>query len=301
MGQSAPEMGKIETSFEPVDAAAATTSPPAARLTRSLGWYVTFLAIAATAFVAVGYITGVDAIAGTARFAWNAVVVAGSALLRIAGGFLALVAKGIGWRRLSRFSTAILNVGMGYSGSLLLGDARVRRARGWTGKLKRVLAAMRQRWLALPLIGKLAIVAALIGSQIYLHSLLVLFPIAFLVPVVRRLWVQTADVVFGSWYWRSFGPTHRAVARFLRGMFGVRQMIGAVRLLRLRYLYAWRLWKHDPRYRCQETNRRVVSLAEPLRLWRRGELDGYRGRPLLSGKLPSHLANAPSSTLQGSR
>jgi hypothetical protein len=277
-------MGNTETGFEPVVATVAARSLRPAGLTRSLGWYIAFFAIAAAAFVTLGYFTGVDAIAGTARFAWNAAVVAGSALLKISSGFLALVAKGIGWRRLYRFSTAILNVGIGYSGSLLLGDARVKRTRGWTERLKRVLIQMRQRWLALPLIGKLAIVAALIASQIYLHSLLVLFPIAFLVPVVRRLWVQAADVVFGSWYWRSFGSTHRVVARFLRGMFGVREMIGATRLLRMRYLYAWRLWKHDPRYRCQETNRRRISLAEPLRLWRQGGLDGYVGRPLLSGK-----------------
>ena len=53
-----------------------------------------FLVIAVVAFVTVGYLTGVDAIAGTARFAWNAIVLAGSTLLRIAGGFLTLVANG---------------------------------------------------------------------------------------------------------------------------------------------------------------------------------------------------------------
>jgi hypothetical protein len=277
-------MGKIETSFEPADVAGEPSSPAPARLTRTLGWYITFIAIAITAFVGIDYLTGADAIAGTARFAWNAIVIAGTGLSRVAGGFLALVAKGIGWRRLTRLSTAILSVGLGYSGSVLLSDRGVKRAKGWTGKLRQVLMLMRQRWLGLPLIGKLAIVAALITSQLYLHSLLVLFPIAFLVPIVRRLWVQSADLLFGGWYWRTFGQTHRSVVRFLSGLFGVRQMMGAARLTRLRYLYAWRLWKHDPRYRCQDTNRRVVSLAEPIRLWRRRELDGYVGRPLLSGR-----------------
>lgn len=291
LGQSAPDMGKIETDFsgwlepraEPAAAVEGTSSQAPARLSRSLGWYVTFLVLAAAAFLGIGYFTGADAIAGTARFAWNALVIAGNGLLRVAGGFLALVAKGIGWRRLSRLSTAILSVGLGYSGSVLLSDSGVRRAKGWTGKIRRVLMLVRQRWLALHVVGKLAIVAALIASQLYLHSLLVLFPIAFLVPVVRRLWVQTADLVFGSWYWRTFGQVHRAVVRFLKTMLGVREVIGATRLLRLRYLYAWRLWKHDPRYRCPETNRRVISLAEPIRLWRRGELDRYVGRPLLRG------------------
>ena len=57
----------------------------------------------------------------------------------------------------------------------------------------------------------LTIVAALIASQLYLHSLLILFPIAFLVPIVQPLWVQSADLVFGGWYWRTFGQTHRSV------------------------------------------------------------------------------------------
>lgn len=283
-------MGKFETSFEPAAAVVEPSSAAPARLTHSLGWYATFLAIAITSFVGIDYLTGADAIAGTARFAWNAVVIAGNSLLRVGGGFLALVAKGIGWRRLSRFSTTILSVGLGYSGSVLLSDRSVKRAKGWTGKLRQALMVVRQKWLAVPLIGKLAIVVALISSQIYLHSLLVLFPIAFLVPVARRLWVQSADLVFGNWYWRTFGETHRAVVRFLKKMFGVREVIGGTRLLRLRYLYAWRLWKHDPRYRCVETNRRVVSLIEPVRLWRRRELDRYVGRPLLSGgKLLHHL------------
>jgi hypothetical protein len=253
------------------------------RLTSTLGWYITFIAIAVVAFIGLGYFADADAIAGTARFAWNAIVIAGNGLLRVAGGFLSLVAKGIGWRRLSRISTAVLSVGLGYSASVLLSDSGVKRAKGWTGKLRQALMMVRQRWLSLPLIGKLALVAALITSQLYLHSLLVLFPIAFLVPVVRRLWVQTADLVFGGWYWRTFGQTHRAVMRILRGMLGVRQLIGATRLLRLRYLYAWRLWKHHPRYRRPETNKRIIDLVEPFRLWRRGELDGYVGRPLLSG------------------
>jgi hypothetical protein len=263
----------------------------------TLGWYATFITIAVAAFLGIDYFTGADAIAGTARFAWNAVIVAGNALLRVSSGFLALVAKGVGWRRLSRLSTTVLNVGLGYSASVLLSDRNVQRARGWTGKLKKLVMLMRQRWIALPLVGKLAIVAALIASQLYLHSLLVLFPIAFLVPVVRRLWVRSADLVFGGWYWRTFGRAHRSVLRVLRTMLGVREMIGATRLLRLRYLYAWRLWKHHPRYRCPVTNRRIVSLLEPVRLWHRGELDGYVGRPLLGGGATAATTHSQSPKL----
>lgn len=284
-------MGKSDTSIEPADAAAEPRDAPT-RLSGGLGWYATFFALVVAAFVGIGYFTGADAIAGTARFAWNAIAVAGNSLLRAASGFLTLVAKGIGWRRLSRLSTTILSVRLGYGGSLLLNDARLRRARTWTGKLKRLLMLLRQRWMRLHIVWKLAIVAALITSQVYLHTLLVVFPIAFLVPVVRQLWVRTADLVFGAWYWRKFGATHRAIERFLRNLFGVRTLLGGLRLLRLRYLYAWRLWKHDPRYRNPETNRRVVSLAEPIRLWRRGELDRYVGKPLLCGRPATALPDA---------
>ena len=31
----------------------------------------------------------------------------------------------------------------------------------------------------------------------------------------------------------------------------------------------------------------MVSLTEPMRLWWRGDLDGYIGRPLLSGAAPA--------------
>ena len=49
-------------------------------------------------------------------------------------------------------------------------------------------------------------------------------------------------------------------------------------------LRAARRASHDPRYRDPVTNKRRVSLVEPVRLWWRGELDGYVGHPLLAGR-----------------
>lgn len=147
----------------------------------------------------------------------------------------------------------------------------------------------REQWQAGPLWGKLFFVAGLIASQIYLHVVLVIFPIAFLIPVVRRLGVRIADVVFGKWYWRAFGGTHRAFATCVRRLPLVSPLIAGTRLLRLRYLTAWRLWRYHPRYRNPESDRRLVNLAEPIRLWWRGELDGYVGSPLLSGLRRSGL------------
>jgi hypothetical protein len=148
--------------------------------------------------------------------------------------------------------------------------------------------------------------ALLIASQIYLRFLLILFPIAFLVPVVRRIWVRAADIALGSWYWRAFGRTHRAAIARLRAMAGVREVVGAVRLARIRYLRAWRLWRYDPRYRRTASGKHIISLIEPVRLWWRGELDDYVGRPLLCGPLRRSQAGrarassaAPAPTASG--
>jgi hypothetical protein len=253
------------------------------RLAKGPSWYVTFFALALVLFIGIGVLTGVDAIGASTRFVWDVLAAVFNSTLRAAAGLLALLAKGIGWRRLSRIATAVAGVGLSYSGGVVLSDRGLRRAKGWTGKLKLLIATLRQRWLALPLVWKLAIVVVLIASQLYLHFLLILFPIAFLVPVVRRLWVRAADLLVGSWYWKAFGRRHRATVAYLRRQPGVRHAIGARRLVRIRYLRAWRLWKYDPRYRCPETGKHEVSFIEPVRLWWRGELDGYVGRHLLCG------------------
>lgn len=267
----------------------------APRLTKTLGWYVTFLLLAIGACLIVSAYTGLDIVAGTARFAWNILAVAANSILKLTGGFLALVAKGVGWRRLSRVSVSLTSVGLSYSGGLLLSEPHLAKARGWTGALKRAVAEARGRWLRLPLVGKCAVVATLIASQLYLHSVLIVFPIAFLVPVVRRIWVQTADLAFGKWYWKTLGHAHRAVVGGLRRMPVVREIIGGTRLVRLRYLCAWRLWKYDPRYRRIDGRTRRVSFIEPFRLWGRRELDRYVDRPLLGGRSSSENNGATSA------
>ena len=253
------------------------------RFNKGLGWYVTFIALALLLFVGIGIFTGVDAIAATGRFLWNALAAVFNVTIRAAASLLASIAKGVGWRRLSRIATAVGGVGLSYAGGVVLSDRRLQQARGWTGRLKLLIATLRQRWLTLPLGAKLAIVVVLIASQIYLHVLLILFPIAFLVPIVRRLWVRAADLVFSRWYRKALGRMHRAAVARLCALPGVRHAIGAMRLTRIRYLYAWRLWKYDSRYRSLDTGERELSFVEPMRLWWRGELDGYVGHPLLGG------------------
>lgn len=247
------------------------------------GWYATFAFLMLASFVLIYALTGMDALGAAARFLWNGFIFIANGVLRVAGGLLQMLARGIGWRRLSRLGSMVTGVGLGYAGGVVLSDSSVSKARGLRGKVHAAVKLMRERWHSLPLVLKIAIVAALIASQVYLHVALIVFPIAFLVPVVRRLWVGTADVLFGGWYWKTFGDMHRATVATLRSLPGVGWIMESFRLVRLRYLYAWRLWRYDPRYRDPETGGRRVSVLEPFRLWWRGELDGYVGRPLLSG------------------
>jgi hypothetical protein len=251
---------------------------------RSVGWYATFAVLAIAVFAAVYAFTGDSAVAAAARFLWNALVFLVNGVIRLFGGLTLVLAKGVGLRRLSRLATLLTGVGLAYAGGLILSDDKLKRAQGWRGKIKAAATLASRRWRGLHLAWKLAIVAGLIASQLYLHFLLIVFPIAFLVPVVRRLWIQIVDLVFGSWYWRTFGHLHRAAVAALESMPGPRHAIGATRLWRIRYLCAWRLWKYDAAYRDPETGEREVSFAEPVRLWWRGRLDRYVGRPLLAGR-----------------
>lgn len=247
------------------------------------GWYVSFVLIAVVAFVAIGAVTGQEALAAAVRVLWNGFALVINGIIHAFGSLLGLIARGVGWRRMTRVANVIGGVGLGYAASVVLSDEKVRKARGWRGRFKAAITAIKEGWQGLHLAWKLIIVAALIVSQVYLHTMLIVFPIAFLVPVVRRIWVRAADIMFGAVYWKKFGNRHRKIVSWLRNLPGSRQVIGWVRLTRIRYLTAWRLWKYHPRYLDSGTGRRVVSFVEPIHLWWRGELDGYIGRPLLAG------------------
>ncbi|HVX37056.1 MAG TPA: hypothetical protein VHC71_12650 [Hyphomicrobium sp.] len=262
------------------------------------GWYATFTLLIVAVFVVIYALTGQDAIGAAARFLWNGIVLARNIVVRSAGSLLKFLAQGIGWRRLSRFLSAGATVGLGYAASVVVSDRTVEQARSWREKLHAVVISAQHKWHDAPLIAKIIAVVCLIASQIYLHVFLVIFPIAFLVPTVRRIWVRAADILFGGWYWKTFGARHRAAVASIRNLSFVRPLFEAARLTRLRYLSAWRLWRYDPRYRDPANNaRHVVSLIEPWRLLRRGELDGYIGRPLLAGRRQGRPAIAAAHAL----
>jgi len=251
------------------------------------GRYVTLVLLVVMSFLAIHYLMGVDALGLAGRLTGRSIAQFGATLLRFAGGLLQVLARGIGWRRLSRTVTTVAGIRLGYVASVVMSDDTVGKARGWRTNLRALPRVLRARWRRLPLLLKLSVVAALIASQAYLRFVLILFPIGFMVPIARRVFVMVTDRLVGTWYWKFFGTLHRSCMRRLRAVPGVRHIVEGRRLLRIRYLRAWRLWRHDPRYRDPVTNKRRRSLIEPIRLWRHRELDAYVGRPLLSGKRPT--------------
>lgn len=254
------------------------------QMRKRAGWYATFAFLIVVSFLAIHQLTGMDALGMAGRFAGKALSYVGGSFVRLVSGSLQMLARGIGWRRLSRTVTALAGVRLGYAASVVMHDHTVGRAHGWRNRLRALLRKIAIRWRRLPLLMKVAVVAALIASQVYLHFVLIIFPIAFMVPITRRVFVAVADRLIGSWYWKFFGTMHRTLVTRLQGVPGVRPIVQGHRLLRLRYLSAWRLWRYDTRYRDPVTNTRRKSLVEPIRLWWRRELDTYVGRPLLSGR-----------------
>ena len=94
--------------------------------THSLGWFATFAALVVTAYLAIHYFTGEDAVGAATRFVWNALAFAVNSFIRLFGGLAVVLAKGIGVRRVSRLAKLLTGVGLGYAGSIILSDNLIR-------------------------------------------------------------------------------------------------------------------------------------------------------------------------------
>jgi hypothetical protein len=250
---------------------------------RQLDYYALFAVLVIGIFVVVHQLTGYEVLGAAARLLWNLLALLVNTVTRFFGEIASVLGRAIGMRRLSRLATAMGSVGLSYAGAVILSDKDVRRAQGWRHKLRAALTVAATWWKRLHIAWKLAIVAVLIASQVYLHFALIIFPVAFLVPVMRSIWIQVGDTLVAGWYRHRFGRAHRRVVKTMQALPPYRAVSRALRLLRLRYLCAWRIWKYDPRYRFEGARLHSVSLIEPIRLWRRGELDRYLSRPLLGG------------------
>ena len=226
-------------------------------------------------------------IGASARFLWNLAIFALLWLVRLAeAGFILLTR-----RRAMRLTTFVTAIGIGYASSVILNDAQVRKAYTFREKMRVALTKIRDAWLRLPTFWKFVAVGVIIVLQIILlptfAEWIILFPIAFMVPVFKSLFqwlaLYVADSFIGNAYWKYCGSMHRKVMRGAERIPVARQIREAVLLKRLQYLTAWRMWKHEECYRTARGRRRI-SLFEPVRLWWRGELNTYVGRSLLSGK-----------------
>lgn len=199
-------------------------------------------------------------------------------------------------RRAARVASALAGVGLGYAGSVILSDDKIHRAHTWRDRMRVAITRLRNGWVGLHLVWKLVIVAGLIASQVYLHFLLIVFPVAFLVPVVRRAWIVAGDTLFGSLFRKKFKRVRRALRSTLWRTPGYAQAVAAVRLVRMRYLCAWRRWRYDACYRDTATGARHVSIVEPVRLWWRGEPRPLRRTPVACRRDACAAPRAPPPT-----
>ena len=124
------------------------------------GWYATFALLVVVAFSAIYYLTGQDALGAAGRFIWNGIVLVANGLIRLIGSLFELLARGVGWRRMSRLASVVTGVGLGYAASVVVSDSTVGKARGWRGKLQAAIKVARDKWQNLPIALKLLAMAA---------------------------------------------------------------------------------------------------------------------------------------------
>jgi hypothetical protein len=259
-------------------------------------WTARFFAVLVIVaiIIAIDAFLDVDAVGATARFALNFFKFALAWVFRgletfskLFGALVRLAVR----RRAWRIGMRATSVGFGYWWRTVLNEKQARRVDGWWASMRTGTAHFQKRWYALPLVMKVLIASVLVLIQVMLFPTLsdyiLLFPVGFMIPVIvgagRRIFGWIGDLLFCATYQKYFGHVHYKATRRLRKVGWIAKSRGAVRLGRLRYLTAWRLWKYDPCYR-RPSGELKRSLIEPVRLWRNGKLDKYRGQPLFRAR-----------------
>jgi len=251
-------------------------------------WIGTLLVIGAI-IAAIDLYFGTLLIGATTRFLWNAAVFALFWVTRTLEAGIVMVFPVLR-RQAMKITAFFTGIGVGYASSVILSDAQLKKAHSFRGKVRAMITRLRSRWLALPFVGKLGVVAVLIALQVILIPTIarwvVFFPIGFLVPLLvaarQFVAVRIMDKTVGRVYRKYCGGWHRTAVTKVKSVPVVQQARGGVLLLRLQYLTAWRMWKYEPCYKTVRGRRRI-SLFEPVRLWWRGELNRYVGKPLFAG------------------
>lgn len=257
-------------------------------------WTATLLVIVGI-LVAVDIATGTYAIGASFQFAWRVSLFGIAWITRSAVDILALVLR----RRAWRLVTMITPIGWGYLGSVFLTEARLKRAITWLDRGRGLREFIRLWWHRLSTWKKFVFVALVITMQVILlptiSQYIILFPVGFMVPVIRgaarRLYSWITDMFLGKLYWNYCGAMHRRAIAWTRSLWLLKTCHGVMRLARLQYLTAWRLWMYDDKYRDQ-AGELWISFLEPIRLWRSGYLNKYVGRPLFAGKRLAHTSQS---------
>lgn len=248
---------------------------------------VVTLLIFLAAIVALDQLTGTDAVGASAQVALR--------FLKYVGVWCVqsfhVIAAAVFRRRVWRFVMLLTPVGFGYFGNIIFSETRMRRAEHLLRRYRSALQAGKEWWHDRSTLEKFLIVFIVIALQAALlpaiAQYIVFFPYRFMIPVVkgaaRWFYSRTSDTFVGVLYWKYCGATHWRVMRAVREYWLVKYVHDGLCLLRLQYLTAWRLWKYDEKYR-NEAGELWVSFIEPIRLWRRGTLNRYVGRPLFASK-----------------
>jgi len=79
----------------------------------SVGWFLTFIGLIVTVFVAARYFTGYEAIGAAARMLWNAMALVANGAMRLFGSLVLLLARGVSWRRFSRLAALLTGLDWG--------------------------------------------------------------------------------------------------------------------------------------------------------------------------------------------
>ncbi|RJR13356.1 hypothetical protein C4585_02245 [Candidatus Parcubacteria bacterium] len=186
--------------------------------------------------------------------------------------------------------SALASVGLWYALRVFLSDEHMKKFHGWRERFRQLLARASGWWNGLGTWKKIGLIVSIIYLQIVLlpvvSEYIVLFPVrtvaTILINIAKRVYGTLGETIFGALYRKYFGKIHNKVVHRARAIWVIQTVRGSRRYIRLQNLTAWRIWMYDPRYR-DGSGKRWRSLIEPVRLWRRGELEKYRRRPLLSG------------------
>ncbi len=206
------------------------------------------------------------------------------------GRTLEVLAQLILRRRAWGITSIFTSVGLEYIGRFFLSEAHYAKLHALLKKVRLIAERLGKWWQKLSILEKILVATAFVVFQFVampaIAEYFVLLPVGFLVTpfviVMQRIYSMMGDMLIGRLYRRYCGHYHRAVVAWIERFEIGRRISDGKRLLRLQNLTGWRLWRYDPRYQ-KDGKRRRRSLLEPVRLWRRGELNRYRDRPLLSG------------------